>query len=408
MRKVWLLAVLVVGVASGQDGEPSIDPGVMGWPAAARRHYRELVDRVGDDVASLWDLPGVWILVESLDPEMEAAGLTVKAIQDAVELRLRVNKVPVLTKDESAKHTAAPALYVRVSAWVEPQKFTGVVDIACEQLVDVKRPYPDEDLKELGVTWTCGMTVAATWDKGMVFGNKSRQDVLDLVAEMVDAFCLAFHKANAPPPEKERSVIDAAPLADPYAELTPQEKAEALLDPAKQMARAPDSFRVRFETTAGPFTVEVHRDWAPYGADRFFQLTRIGFFDDVAFFRVMPDFVVQFGLHGDPKVNTVWRPERFPDDPVKTSNRPGTLTFATSGPNSRTTQLFINLKPNPGLDGQGFSPFGEVVEGMENVLKISSAHRDKPDQRLIQTGGNVYLRQEFPKLDWITSAKVVR
>jgi len=184
-------------------------------------------------------------------------------------------------------------------------------------------------------------------------------------------------------------------------------------DPAKLTAQAPETFKVRFDTTKGKFTIEVTRSLAPNGADRFYNLVRSGFFTDIAFFRVVPGFMCQFGIHGDPNASAKWREAAIPDDPVKGSNTRGTITFATAGPNTRTTQLFINFGNNGGLDGQGFSPFGKVIEGMDVVDKINGEYGDGapyghgPDQGRIQNEGNAYLKKDFPNLDYIKSATIV-
>lgn len=167
-----------------------------------------------------------------------------------------------------------------------------------------------------------------------------------------------------------------------------------------------ETYRVKFETTAGDFTIEVHPDWAPRGAARFRELVEAGFFDGCRFFRVVPGFVVQFGMNGEPATQILWE-KPFPDDPVKQSNRRGTIVFATSGPDSRTTQLFINYAENARLDQMGFAPFGEVAEGMDSVDKIYSEYGEQPQQPLIKTQGNKYLEQEFPKLDSIKKATII-
>ena len=146
----------------------------------------------------------------------------------------------------------------------------------------------------------------------------------------------------------------------------------SLLTPASLKAKAPADFKAQFSTTAGDFVIEVHRDWAPLGADRFYNLVRYGYFTNASFFRVVPGFVVQFGLSANPAVNKVWDQATIHDDPVIESNKRGSLVFATAGPNTRTTQLFINFADNTRLDGMGFAPFGTVVEGMEVVDKIFS------------------------------------
>lgn len=188
---------------------------------------------------------------------------------------------------------------------------------------------------------------------------------------------------------------------------------EKLLDPAGLREQAPATFRVRFETTKGPFVLEVHRDWAPQGADRFYNLVKNGFYDDVAFFRAIENFMVQFGIHGDPKVAAKWRTATIPDDPPKQTNARGTISFATSGPNSRTTQVFINYKDNGFLDQMGFAPFGRVVEGMEVVDSLYKGYGEGsprgmgPNQGMIQTQGNAYLRNNFPQLDYTTKVTIV-
>jgi peptidyl-prolyl cis-trans isomerase A (cyclophilin A) len=154
------------------------------------------------------------------------------------------------------------------------------------------------------------------------------------------------------------------------------------------------------------FVIEVHEDWAPLGVQRFTELVRDGFFKGVRFFRVIDGFMAQFGIHGRSEVSASWREKRIEDDPVKESNRRGTLSFATSGPNTRTTQIFINFKDNSNLDGMGFSPFASVIEGMDVVDRIFKVG-EKPDQGQIQSRGNAYLKREFPRLTYITSVNIV-
>ncbi len=196
-----------------------------------------------------------------------------------------------------------------------------------------------------------------------------------------------------------------------------QEKAAAakpnLLDPRSLTAKAPETFRAKFTTTKGDFIIEVHRGWAPRGADRFYNLVRAGFFKDVAFFRVLSGFMAQFGISGDPAVARAWMQANIPDDPVTQSNKRGRVTFATAGPNTRTTQLFINFGDNAGLDSQGFAPIGEVVEGMNVVDSLYAGYGEGaprgrgPDQGRIQAQGNAYLKSSFPQLDRIVSATIV-
>lgn len=177
--------------------------------------------------------------------------------------------------------------------------------------------------------------------------------------------------------------------------------------------RAPDVYRVRFSTTEGDFTVEVRREWAPRGADRFYNLARHGFYDGARFFRVIDGFVAQFGLSGDPRLDALWRQHPIPDDPVVESNVRGTVTFASAGADTRTTQLFVNLADNTRLDGMGFAPVGRVVEGMEVVDSLYSGYGegaprgDGPNQAEIARRGNEYLAEEFPKLDYIEDTRVL-
>ena len=181
-----------------------------------------------------------------------------------------------------------------------------------------------------------------------------------------------------------------------------------LKNPAALKDVAPAEFRASFDTSAGPFVVLVHRSWAPKGADRFYNLVKYGFFDNGRFFRVLPNFMVQFGINGDPAIQGPWRDADITDDPVTQSNKRGMITFATGGPNTRTTQVFINFKDNTGLDRQGFAPFGEVVSGMEAVDKINAEYREQPDQGLIQRSGNAYLTKSFPRLDYVKKAAIVK
>ena len=235
--------------------------------------------------------------------------------------------------------------------------------------------------------------------------------------------CLDGEASNLPPertataPAKpgsseEKGSADSAPDLKPAAERNP-----ALLDPSLAKEQAPDTFQAKFTTTKGDFVIEVTRDWAPHGADRFFNLVKIGYFDDAAFFRNIEGFMVQFGINGDPAVNEKWHAANIKDDPVEKSNKPGYVTFAKSGaPNSRSTQVFINFGDNSRLDRDGFSPFGRVIEGMEVVKSLYNGYGEGaggapgargPAQGRIQKEGNAYLKKNFPKLDYIKSAKIV-
>lgn len=168
-----------------------------------------------------------------------------------------------------------------------------------------------------------------------------------------------------------------------------------------------DTFKVKFETTKGDIVVQVDKSWAPIGAERFHSLVTAGYYDGARFFRVVPGFVVQFGLAADPNVTATTGASSIKDDAVTQTNSRGRLTFATAGPNTRTTQLFINLGNNAFLDGQGFSPFAEVVEGMDVVDKLFSGYGEQPNQGLIRMKGNSYLDASFPKLDGIVAATVI-
>ena len=184
----------------------------------------------------------------------------------------------------------------------------------------------------------------------------------------------------------------------------------SLLNPASLKAKAPELFKVAFTTTRGDFVVEVHRPWAPLGVDRFYNLVKNGFFTNAAFFRVVVTprpFIVQFGLNASPAVNKAWEHANIKDDPVMGSNTRGTLVFATAGPNTRTTQLFINLNNNAPLDASGFAPFGTVTDGMDVVDKIYPGYAERPDQQRITEEGDAYLVKNFPMIDKIKAAKIL-
>ena len=186
-----------------------------------------------------------------------------------------------------------------------------------------------------------------------------------------------------------------------------------LLTPDALTETAPDVFQTRFETSKGDFVMEVHRDWSPKGADRFYNLVANGYYDNVRFFRVMSGFMVQFGIHGDSEVTAAWQGHRINDDPVVQSNTRGFVSYAMGGANTRTTQIFINFGDNSRLDPLGFSPFGQVVEGMEVVDQIYSGYGDTqprgrgPHAASIQMRGNDYLSEDYPNLDFVTRATIV-
>jgi peptidyl-prolyl cis-trans isomerase A (cyclophilin A) len=191
-------------------------------------------------------------------------------------------------------------------------------------------------------------------------------------------------------------------------------KVAKLRTPATLTEQAPATFKANFDTSKGAFVIEVHRDWAPIGADRFYNLVKNGFYDDVRFFRVIPGFMAQFGIHGNPSVASAWRGAQIKDDPVKQGNKRGYVTFATGGPNTRTTQLFINFGDNSSLDKTGFAAFGQVVSGMDVVDKIYSGYGEGapggkgPEQGRTQAEGNAYLNKDFPKLDYIKTATIAK
>jgi peptidyl-prolyl cis-trans isomerase A (cyclophilin A) len=177
-------------------------------------------------------------------------------------------------------------------------------------------------------------------------------------------------------------------------------------DMAKVQAVGPDSFNVKVITSKGEFVVRIRRNWAPKGSDRLYYLFNAHYYDGVEFYRVIQGFMAQFGFSGDPKISAAWQNRTIPDDPVKKSNTRGMLTFATRGPNTRTTQLFINYGNNTNLDGMGFAPLGSVISGMAAVDSLYKGYGEAPDQMAISTNGNAYLKKSFPKLDYIVTARI--
>jgi peptidyl-prolyl cis-trans isomerase A (cyclophilin A) len=216
---------------------------------------------------------------------------------------------------------------------------------------------------------------------------------------LAGAFLLGCPK-NEEPTTKSQPDETPAPTKEETPEVTQRE------------GQAPAQYTVELDTTKGAIVIDVHRDWSPHGADRFYELVQSGYYSDVAFFRVIGGFMAQVGISGDPALNTEWRAKPIPDDPVKASNTRGTVTFATSGPDSRTTQFFINFGDNSRLDGMGFAPFGKVkdmapVEALYDGYGEGAPRGRGPSQGRLQTEGNDYLRQSFPKLDYIKSARVI-
>ena len=250
-----------------------------------------------------------------------------------------------------------------------------------------------------------------------------------LLASVVALGCKKNETATEPTPPPKAAEPEKAPepvkapepikAAEP--DTAPAKPAEApapgkgaLMAPKSMTEEAPAKYKVKFTTTKGDFVVEVQRDWAPQGADRFYNLVKNGFYEDTRFFRVIKGFMVQFGISGDPAVNRVMQEARIQDDPVKQSNKRGNITFATAGPNTRTSQVFINYRDNDNLDGMGFAPFGKVVTGMKTVDALNGEYGEGapggagPNQGRMQDEGNAYLQKDFAKLDYIKSAKIVK
>ena len=211
---------------------------------------------------------------------------------------------------------------------------------------------------------------------------------------------------SPPPPVEANPSSSAASKAGEAAHNYTKE----LLSPAKLKERAPDTYKVKFDTTRGEFAITIIRAWAPLGADRFYNLVKHHFYDNAAFFRVVPQFVVQFGINANPAVSAAWKHTEIKDDPVTQSNKRGAIVFATAGPNTRTTQVFINLKDNSRLDSMGFAPFGAVDgNGMNVVEMMYEGYGDNagPDQDQLEKQGDPYLKKGWPKLDYIKSATLV-
>ncbi len=243
-------------------------------------------------------------------------------------------------------------------------------------------------------------------------------------AEKADENNAVQEKAEADKAEEARQAEEAeqaeqAEQAEAPAEVELGEPDPKLLEPAKLDEKAPETFKAKFATTKGDFVIEFHRDWAAHGADRAYNLVKSGYFDGIAFFRVMPNFMAQFGIHNHPKVNEVWKDATIEADPVKESNTRGFVSFAQrsdpktrqSDPATRTTHLFINYGDNSALDQQKFTPVGKVVEGMEVVDKLYSGYGGGPptgpNQKLAMEEGKPYLTKNFPKLDYIENASIV-
>jgi peptidyl-prolyl cis-trans isomerase A (cyclophilin A) len=252
-----------------------------------------------------------------------------------------------------------------------------------------------------------------------------------MIATLLLSFAVGCSEEPPPPkPKKAPEPASTAKKQDPRPTPPPaptpapipeppkpaKEVPKNLLDPTlpEWNLTAPAEYKVKMSTSKGDFVIQVTREWAPRGADRFYSLVKGGFYTDVRFFRIIPNFMAQFGMNGEPRVTAAWMAAKIQDDPVTQSNTRGMVTFATSGKNSRTTQVFVNFADrNKMLDGQGFAPFGKVVEGMDVVDKLYSGYGESasrggsgPEQHLIQQQGNEYLMRDFKEMDYIKSATI--
>jgi peptidyl-prolyl cis-trans isomerase A (cyclophilin A) len=230
------------------------------------------------------------------------------------------------------------------------------------------------------------------------------------VKKTILTFCVVALMGLAASSARAQASSGQAPAAKPKPAAAAHSGSDpALLKPATLKAQAPAEYDVKFVTTKGDFVVHVTRAWAPLGADRFYNLVKHGFFNGASFFRFVDGFVVQFGLTGNPAVNKAWNDASIKDDPVKSSNKPGFITFAMGGKDTRTTQVFINLGDNSRLDSMGFAPFGEVTSGMDVVKSFYSGYADAPTshQGEITNEGKAYLDKNYPKLDSIKTATIV-
>jgi len=209
-----------------------------------------------------------------------------------------------------------------------------------------------------------------------------------------------------------RSILTLAPVLLAALTLPAFAQSPNLANPAALKEQAPATYKAKFDTSKGTFVIQVTRAWAPQGADRFYNLVKNGFYDNVRFFRVISGFMVQFGINGNPATMAHWREAQIKDDPVRQSNKRGMITFATAGPNTRTTQVFINFGNNTGLDGQGFAPFGRVVSGMNVVDALYAGYGEGapqgrgPEQGRLQAEGNAYLAKSFPRMDYVKKASI--
>ena len=228
------------------------------------------------------------------------------------------------------------------------------------------------------------------------------------------ALSVGCDKSAKPASGDAKAGGEEAPAAKKKPEAqVPEIKNPKLLEPFDATEQAPELYKVKLETTKGDVLLEIHRDWAPRGADRFYNLVKLGFFEEVAFFRVVDGFMVQFGLHGNPDVAKAWKTAPIKDDERTQDNKRGTISFANRGPDTRTTQVFINYNDHASLDDMNFAPFGKVIEGMEVVDSLYEEYGDGPpagsgpNQGKIERTGNPYLKRNFPKLDYLKSASIV-
>lgn len=262
-----------------------------------------------------------------------------------------------------------------------------------------------------------GAAVAVAVGEGAEKAAEGEKAKADKAPEKAADTKAADKKAEAKPAEKPAAAAPevAKPAAPQATPVPPGSTHPDLMDPTKATAQAPAQYKVKFETTRGDFVVDVDRSWSPLGADRFYNLVKVGFFDGTAFFRVIKGFMAQIGIHGDPRVAAVWRDARIADDPIgKQSNARGYLSFATAGPGTRTSQFFVNFSDNSNLDQMGFTPFGKVdAEGMKVVDALYGGYGEGaprgrgPDQGRMQGEGNEYLAKDFPMLDYVKTAKLV-
>lgn len=235
-------------------------------------------------------------------------------------------------------------------------------------------------------------------------------------AEKLSEEAAAEEEAVAETPSNvvEAATTEATPTAEgtttpaPAVEVAPRPATVDGYEDIAWVETAPETYRVKFDTTAGAFVIECNAKWSEQGAQRFYELCKMGFFDNSGFFRVIHGFMVQFGLAADPKMTAQFANKNLRDEPGRKSNQKGLISFATSGPNTRTTQVFINYGDNANLDKMGFTPFGEVIAGMESVEKITDEYAEQPNQTSIKQQGTEYLKENFPNLDFINKVTLVQ